>query len=1711
MSLRQAFTSYLCKSQPGILTESHHAPRGGIVVRGHHFKGGEFMPLPVAMINPNPKQPRKYFDAAALSELSESIKAHGLKQPIVVRPHPSDVEKYEIVMGERRWRAHKLAGIEHIPAIVQNMSDSDMQTAALIENVVREQMTPMEESRGYKALQDLNGWTIDDLKRETGKSKQTIENKLSLTRLIPMAQQMVERGTLPERFGVEISKLDAENQARLMGEMGRKRLQIADVRARVNVLLQAQQAQSLFGDDFFEVQREEEQKKYGQLFRAAKAKYDVAMEAGVKVFRSLLNDETYKILPAVLEGNMSAERKRIAGMIQTLKKIDQQLAHGQAYQKVHGSMVHYTDTQKVKRVEEQEKSRKVAVKSELRKIKDRLTQIQPVLRRLKRRNEKKRTPTDKRNLTRWSAEEKRLLSRQRRLVTEQTTLAKSFDIILKSHSCIGGSGRPHRGSKWVNYGPSADATFKERDKARGANDPEASSLFETKPEPMQMGLFKSLRQCFTDILCKGIRVDQPHHYDTEGDKRVRKPGAHPNEIAHIRSHNGMLLVNLHAHKRKNPSFEKHKALLKERLGGRWQKIEGGYDTDWERSGWAVSAKHADVLREQLPKATWYASIVEDTPEEKSTALPEGLFLESYKGGYLIRGNTYPVKDALKQAGARWNGALKAWIMFGESDDVVTRIKAALKGEPYEQKRPKEKKPVESPESERGRDEGDSNGRGIPGVTGANEEGDRGELAEGVTAGKLETVSYGEELRPKPTVRLNAEVKASLLRGGDQFQVDDTEQILSAFEKGKKGYLLANDTGTGKTFIALAALAHAKPKSALIVVPNRQLANKWAAEAMATFGLNITSSTVKDIKGDGLFITTYDDMRINREKGGSRKWDWVIFDESQNLSDKKFPQKTTTPTYQAGMDLGRRASRCLYMSATPFQQLWELKYLEKLGLWENFDNFLALHHVEYYEQRTFRPQKFRNERWSNSEDDTMMKLRKVRHIGGVEDYVNVFRKLNQLGIGSNREVKLDSKLINNFSEIHLTDDEVKTYRDVLAAYDRAANMISVGQAKTLGLQRIIAARRLLQDFKLRQGIDLAKQLLKKGKSVSIFVAYNSKGDVDVSRFIPEVKRILPKLNNPMEQILQELGGPSKVGQVHGNTTVSKRTVDIDSFQAGRKKALIATISSGGTGLSLHDTTGKHPRAQINIILPWSGSEFKQLAGRSHRLGSKSETEQYWLLTDLPEERHMAKIVAGKLRNMGAMVKGIKQEDDARILAEFDLMPQSNGRSLMGFGKKPLHKSLAASFTEILIKSQLGLQFGTTHLEGGQGSSHKGAKRRPGHAPDTHPSVYRLTPIELHKIEQGNRTRDYMQGRGQGRVHRAVGIPFKIPGISPEYDRGYTAGHSNPFRRGDLPDVDAEHDRAVAGWRADPIDMSDVPVHPDYNDWNEGLYSIVVKGNYVEFRCPSSLDISQKVRGRGGHWDRESKSYIVPIAKYDSLVKLARKDADRRKDEEFKKTNDRAMAREVKAQRQRAAKITKDADRRKDEEFKKTNDGAMAREVEAQRQRAAEITHKQKAEDKKPMHVSFMDKPTPLSDNPKNIREIKTHSLGDKEIGQIGANKQDGVFVVVGARHAQWKGEDKDVYAHIDTWYTIRDAVPEEIHLWNEALVATRARRVQRKALENRRVGYTYDKESGTLKNSQRMLDSYDDRWEPPPTIVLTPEQIAIENAYLRAVKRLQGHL
>jgi ParB family chromosome partitioning protein len=193
--------------------------------------------VPLEEIAPNHRQPRTEFDDEALDGLAASIKAVGVLQPVVVRARPEG--GYELIVGERRWRAARRAGLERIPAVVREAGEEDLLRDALIENLHREDLNPLEEAAAYRQLLDDVGMTHEELAERVGRSRATITNALRLLGLAPTVQRRIATAALSAAHGRALAALvDAESQERVAQRVVAQNLSVRQTEELVRTLVQ---------------------------------------------------------------------------------------------------------------------------------------------------------------------------------------------------------------------------------------------------------------------------------------------------------------------------------------------------------------------------------------------------------------------------------------------------------------------------------------------------------------------------------------------------------------------------------------------------------------------------------------------------------------------------------------------------------------------------------------------------------------------------------------------------------------------------------------------------------------------------------------------------------------------------------------------------------------------------------------------------------------------------------------------------------------------------------------------------------------------------------------------------------------------------------------------------------------------------------------------------------------------------------------------------------------------------------------------------------------------------------------------------------------------------------------------------------------------------------------------------------------------------------
>ena len=211
-------------------TAASPSPRRGLgrgleVLIGGAGSTAELVQVPVGSIRPNSRQPRRRLDGEGIDELAESIRAQGLVQPVVVRTAPDG--GYELIAGERRWRAARVAGLATVPALVRESDDRDSLLVALVENVAREDLSPVDEARAYAVLMDEFGLALGEVAEQVGRSKPTVSNRVRLLELPDDVLGLLERGQLSEGHARAVLAVpDNEERRRLVRRIVRQGLSV---------------------------------------------------------------------------------------------------------------------------------------------------------------------------------------------------------------------------------------------------------------------------------------------------------------------------------------------------------------------------------------------------------------------------------------------------------------------------------------------------------------------------------------------------------------------------------------------------------------------------------------------------------------------------------------------------------------------------------------------------------------------------------------------------------------------------------------------------------------------------------------------------------------------------------------------------------------------------------------------------------------------------------------------------------------------------------------------------------------------------------------------------------------------------------------------------------------------------------------------------------------------------------------------------------------------------------------------------------------------------------------------------------------------------------------------------------------------------------------------------------------------------------------------
>lgn len=490
--------------------------------------------------------------------------------------------------------------------------------------------------------------------------------------------------------------------------------------------------------------------------------------------------------------------------------------------------------------------------------------------------------------------------------------------------------------------------------------------------------------------------------------------------------------------------------------------------------------------------------------------------------------------------------------------------------------------------------------------------------------------------PLPEPKLPHEVARTLLRE----QVEDFWRVYEAY-CARRGFLLANGTGTGKTYIyaAFARVMNDLGHEVLVVLPNEDLIRQNAA--------------VLDLMGARAEATTY--ARFEPAMAQGRV---VIFDEAhlaKNVRGRGASDRARKVYWGT-----RRSLFALYVTATPFDAPWEAEYLEAIEIHrltgdETFEAFAERFGVRYVEREYL---------GRTALVPTFM--------GGAKDLLRFYNTLIREGFMSKRLfhppeglVRYDAAIL----EVPPADREV--IREVRRRLAEVAYMAPPERRGLVSAFRTGFSRAILERVKLKAAIPYLRGLLEEGWSVFLVLQYRSEKRLDLSTaegieeflerestLTPYVLRALKGLSfhlpSPLEMVEEAFAdlGPA-LAFYTGRETESRLKRAKDSFNQGKARLLVATGAKGGTGLSLHDTVGDRPTAQVVLTLPWTAIQLDQVLGRVVRVGMKSPVLiSFPVARGVRMETSLSRVIGARLKTLGYAVRGGETPVPPEVLQAFE---------------------------------------------------------------------------------------------------------------------------------------------------------------------------------------------------------------------------------------------------------------------------------------------------------------------------------------------------------------------------------------------------------------------------------------------------------------------------
>lgn len=539
-----------------------------------------------------------------------------------------------------------------------------------------------------------------------------------------------------------------------------------------------------------------------------------------------------------------------------------------------------------------------------------------------------------------------------------------------------------------------------------------------------------------------------------------------------------------------------------------------------------------------------------------------------------------------------------------------------------------------------------------------------------TPADASAITLHEEAMPDITTEVPEEVMKFSNPDGPKVglfkhQGEAVARALQSFDE-RGGFLLQDETGLGKALTGLATIVANGGRRNLFIVPD---SGKNALKTQLREEAELYNLSLKDWDGasadeEGIMLASYDevyttevitgpdgrDMKVHKLRPEFETgFDCIVMDECQNVSN---PDSVRA---QANIDLQARSKNVMYMSATAMTNVRDMHYLRKLGLFSTGEEFVEFAQVIGATAKN-----------PNKSDPVGDMPTDINNPDSPVPLVNVSAVLTHIGATVRRSPNLETGMNTVFSQ----SEHSKLTPELQKTFDTAEEIRQIAvdagvPAFTAGGLMSMWHKQQWEVCKTEKAIELAKKAIDEGRQAALFYSFKKFDHAPLRSFAkmllkedaqkkmsldPATARAAAnKINkivdgmpsfDPIDMAVKALeahAGEGSVGQIHGGVRGDKASVQ-KKYQAGDHKIVIGTTAAMGTGLSFHDNKGIAPRTQINVALPYTAIDYQQVGGRSHRLGSQSETEMHWLVGDADTERRNGDLLAGRLQSLGAITSG-----------------------------------------------------------------------------------------------------------------------------------------------------------------------------------------------------------------------------------------------------------------------------------------------------------------------------------------------------------------------------------------------------------------------------------------------------------------------------------------